>query len=44
MILYAKLFDELSAQAKTNPRLRQKYDLRNSPEDNNQRFLNELEP
>ena len=44
MILDTKLFDELSAQAKANPRLRQMFDLRNSPEDSNQRFLNALEP
>lgn len=44
MIFDTKLFDELSAQAKVNPCLRQMYDLRNSPEDSNQRFLNALEP
>ena len=36
--------DELSAQAKANPRLRQSYDLRTTPEDNSQRMLNALEP
>ena len=34
MIIDKKLFDELSAQAKASPRLRQAYDLRNTPEDN----------
>ena len=36
--------DDLSAQAKANPRLRQSYDLRTSPEDSNQRMLNALQP
>lgn len=36
--------DELTAQAKANPRLRQSLDLMNSPEDNSQRMLNALEP
>lgn len=36
--------DELSAQAKANPRLRQAYDLRTTSEDNSQRMLNALEP
>ncbi|MBR4339538.1 MAG: WbuC family cupin fold metalloprotein [Bacteroidales bacterium] len=35
---------EESAQAKASPRLRQVYDLRNTPEDNSQRMLNALEP
>ena len=35
---------EESAQAKASPRLRQAYDLRNTPEDNSQRMLNALEP
>ena len=34
----------LSEQAKVNPRLRQRMDLRNSPEDLSQRMLNALEP
>lgn len=34
----------LSAQAKVNPRLRQHYDLRNTPEDKSQRILNAMEP
>ena len=44
MIIDKKLFDELSAKAKASPRLRQAYDLRNTPEDNSQRMLNALEP
>ncbi len=44
MIIDQKLLDELSAQAKANPRLRQNYDLRTSPADNSQRMLNALEP
>lgn len=44
MIIDQKLLDELSAQAKASPRLRQAYDLRNTPEDNSQRMLNALEP
>lgn len=39
-----KLMDELTVQAKANPRLRQAYDLRTSPNDNSQRMLNALEP
>jgi len=40
MIIDKKLFDDLSAQAKASPRLRQAYDLRNTPDDNSQRMLN----
>ena len=40
MIIDKRLLDELSAQAKASPRLRQAYDLRNTPEDNSQRMLN----
>ena len=36
--------DDLSAQAKANPRLRQAFDLRTTPEDNSQRILNAVEP
>ena len=39
-----QLLDELTAQAKTSPHLRQYYDLRNSKEDKSQRMLNALEP
>ena len=38
------LLDTLSAQAKANPRLRQAYDMRTTPEDNSQRILNAMEP
>ena len=44
MIIDKRLLDTLSSQAKANPRLRQAYDLRNTPEDNSQRMLNALEP
>lgn len=44
MVIDNNFLDELSAQAKTSPRLRQAYDLRNTPEDNSQRMLNTLEP
>ena len=44
MIIDQKLLDELSAQAKANPRLRQAYDLRTTPEDSSQRILNAVEP
>lgn len=44
MIIDQKLMDDLSAQAKANPRLRQSYDLRTTPVDNSQRMLNALEP
>lgn len=44
MIIDQKLLDDLSAQAKTNPRLRQSYDLRTTPDDKSQRMLNALEP
>ena len=44
MVVYKSLLDNLSEQAKENPRLRQAMDLRNSPEDKSQRMLNALEP
>lgn len=44
MIIDKSFLDNLSAQAKENPRLRQAFDLRNTPEDNSQRMLNALEP
>lgn len=44
MIIDQKLLDDLSAQAKANPRLRQSYDLRTTPDDKSQRMLNALEP
>ena len=39
-----QLLDTLSAQAKANPRLRQSFDLRTTPEDQSQRILNAVEP
>ena len=44
MLLNQELLNTLTAQAKANPRLRQNYDLRNTPDDNSQRMLNALEP
>ena len=44
MVIDKELLDNLSAQAKINPRLRQSFDLRNSAEDKSQRMLNALEP
>ena len=44
MILDTALLDSLTAQARTSPRLRQHYDLRDTPDDNSQRILNALEP
>lgn len=39
-----QLLDTLSAQAKANPRLRQAFDLRTTPDDQSQRILNAVEP
>ena len=44
MIIDKKLLDELTAQAKLNPRLRANLDLRDSAEDDSQRMLNAIEP
>lgn len=44
MKIDSTLLDILTAQAKANPRLRQAYDLRTTPEDNSQRILNAMEP
>ena len=44
MVINKSILDELSAQAKENPRLRMAMDLRNTPEDQSQRMLNALEP
>ena len=44
VIIDNELLDNLTAQAKENPRLRQAYDLRTSPEDSSQRLLNACEP
>lgn len=44
MIIDNKVLDELTAQAKANPRLRQGFDMRTTPNDNSQRLLNAMEP
>jgi len=44
MIITQQILDQLTAQAKENPRLRQNLDLRNSPDDQSQRMLNAVEP
>ena len=44
MVIDKTVLDNLTEQAKKNPRLRQNMDLRNSPEDGSQRMLNALEP
>lgn len=38
------MLEKLTAAAKTSPRLRMNYDLRNSEEDGSQRMLNAIEP
>ena len=44
MIIDKEVLNNLTAQAKTSPRLRMNMDLRNSPSDGSQRMLNALEP
>lgn len=44
MTIDKERLDQLTAQAKSNPRLRQNYDLRNSENDGSQRMLNAIEP
>ncbi len=44
MIISTELLENLTAQAKASPRLRQNYDLRDTPEDGSQRMLNAMEP
>ena len=44
MIIDQSLLDSLTEQAKANPRHRQAFDLRTTPEDNSQRILNAVEP
>ena len=39
-----KFLDNLTSQAKVNPRLRQSFDLRTTSDDNSQRMLNAMEP
>ena len=43
MLISTELLDNLTAQAKASPRLRQNFDLRDTPEDGSQRMLNALE-
>ncbi len=43
-ILDKRLLQEISAQAKQNPRLRQNYNLHDSLGDASQRLLNAMEP
>ena len=44
MVIDKILLDNLTAEAKANPRLRMNRDLRNSAEDRSQRMLNAIEP
>lgn len=44
MLINKTLLDTLTSQAKSSPRLRMNYDLRNNLEDHSQRMLNALEP
>lgn len=44
MMIDDKLLDNLQAQAKTSPRLRVHFDLRNNAEEDSQRMLNVMEP
>ena len=44
MKITQSLLDELTEKAKTSPRLRANYDLRNSDADKSQRMLNAIEP
>lgn len=44
MIVTQAILDDLTAQAKTSPRLRMNLDLRNGSEDQSQRMLNAQEP
>ena len=44
MIIDTKILDEWTASAKSSPRLRMNYDLRNTSEDDSQRMLNAIEP
>ncbi len=44
MLIDTTLLDQLTAQAKASPRLRQHYDLRDSSDDGSQLMLNAIEP
>ena len=44
MVIDRRILDDLSERAKSSPRLRMAYDLRNTEEENSQRMLNAIEP
>lgn len=44
IVIDEKFLDSLSEQARSNPRLRQSFDLRTTPNDGSQRMLSALEP
>lgn len=44
MVIDKRILDDLTEQAKVNPRLRMAYDLRTTPDDNSQRMLSAIEP
>lgn len=44
MLVNQPILDELTEKAKSSPRLRMNFDLRNSSEDQSQRMLNAIEP
>ena len=44
MIIDNKCLDNLTLLAKENPRLRQGFDMRTTPNDNSQRLINAMEP
>ena len=44
MIIDTDLLDNLTRQAKSSPRLRMNFDMRNTPDDKSQRMLNAIEP
>lgn len=44
MLIESSVLQSLSAKAKVSPRLRQNFDLRDSPDEKSQRMLNALEP
>lgn len=44
IVIDEKFLDSLSEQVRSNPRLRQSFDLRTTPNDGLQRMLNALEP
>ena len=44
MLITHELLDEVTARAKTSPRLRMNYNFHSSPQDSVQRMLNAIEP